>query len=355
MSFLGIHLLLRRRKKFMKLNDFVKKPRNTKPIKPQTQFVLQNDAAIRKYQDQINELDIQLGYYRTIEAERDNAVSKLTLEKEKTTEAQDEVNRLNTAVTDLNATIDYQAKQLEQIPALIEQTKTAQGDFSSLNNSYQSLQVTTAKQKSDITNKNNQINSLQAENKALTAETTQATSLQISAEEEFKSIREKYEEIKSFTERASKIIQDLKLELSSSKDTANYWEVEAKELQVQINEAAHLEIKLREWLNKLELQDSQSTASSNAIQNRVKDLQKVIGDMDNTMKSLRDELSYVRQINSEYRKELMRPRFMSEGAIAHREKFVIPQGKENLRTKYLGTGQPTLLKFKEPEEDTNGG
>ena len=85
----------------MKLNDFVKKPRNTKPIKPQTQFVLQNDAAIRKYQDQINELDIQLGYYRTIEAERDNAVSKLTLEKEKTTEAQDEVNRLNTAVTDL--------------------------------------------------------------------------------------------------------------------------------------------------------------------------------------------------------------------------------------------------------------
>jgi predicted RNase H-like nuclease (RuvC/YqgF family) len=113
----------------MKLNDFVKKPRNTKPIKPQTQFVLQNDAAIRKYQDQINELDIQLGYYRTIEAERDNAVSKLTLEKEKTTEAQDEVNRLNTVVTDLNATIDYQAKQLEQIPALIEQTKTAQGDF----------------------------------------------------------------------------------------------------------------------------------------------------------------------------------------------------------------------------------
>lgn len=113
---------------------------------------------------------------------------------------------------------------------------------------------------------------------------------------------------------------------------------------MQINEAAHLEIKLREWLNKLELQDSQSTASSNANQNRVKDLQKVIGDMDNTMKSLRDELSYVRQINSEYRKELMRPRFMSEGAIAHREKFVIPQGKRKFADQVPGNRATYIIK-----------
>ena len=65
----------------MKLNDFIhKKP----PVKKATtQFVLENAALEQKYQDQINSLDFELGQYRTMEIERDEAVRKSGVDKEK--------------------------------------------------------------------------------------------------------------------------------------------------------------------------------------------------------------------------------------------------------------------------------
>ena len=45
----------------------------------------------------------------------------------------------------------------------------------------------------------------------------------------------------------------------------------------------------------------------------------------------------------------MKPRFMSQGAIAKNEGFVLPIGKENIRTQNLGNSAPKLLKFKPKE------
>ena len=65
----------------MKLNDFVHK----KPVIRQssTQFVIENEAKEQKYQDQINSLDLELGRYKNMEAERDLAIRRLEVEKDK--------------------------------------------------------------------------------------------------------------------------------------------------------------------------------------------------------------------------------------------------------------------------------
>ena len=68
------------------------------------------------------------------------------------------------------------------------------------------------------------------------------------------------------------------------------------------------------------------------------------------MEDLIKELSYLRQVNREFRKELSKPRYLSMGAIAKQEGFVMPMGKENIRTRNLGNSAPTLLKFRQGEE-----
>ena len=44
---------------------------------------------------------------------------------------------------------------------------------------------------------------------------------------------------------------------------------------------------------------------------------------------------------------------MSQASIGAKEDFHIPFAKENIRTKQLGNAQPTLLKFKETNDDND--
>ena len=336
----------------MKISDFNKKSPSLKRKAPQ--FILQNTAADKRNEKEIEDLKNRLNYYQSIELERDNAMREATLAAEKIEDARTESSQLTEQIIELTATIEYQQTLLEKIPELEESLKSAKGDLSTTQNSLNDATELNVKQQKVIPTLKQQIASLLAENTSLTTETTQARNDKISAEEELNTIQNKYTELESFAEITSKINRDIKKELSESKDSNTYWQQEAKELEIQIREASTLENKLREWVNQLEIQDSQSNASANANKRKLETLQKIISEMDTTMQNLQSELLYVRKMNTEYRKELLRPRFMSEGAIAHREGFVIPQGKENLRTKYLGTGKPTLLKFKESEGGTDG-
>ena len=76
--------------------------------------------------------------------------------------------------------------------------------------------------------------------------------------------------------------------------------------------------------------------------------------MSNTLEEMLNEMAYVTKINREYRKELSKPTYTSTAAIASKEGFVMPNGKENLRTHNLGNYKPTLLRFKKKEETTHG-
>ena len=58
-----------------------------------------------------------------------------------------------------------------------------------------------------------------------------------------------------------------------------------------------------------------------------------------------EELTYLRKLNKDYRIKA-RPSYVSMGAIALREGFKMPNGKENIRTHNLGNSAPKLLKFK---------
>ena len=87
------------------------------------------------------------------------------------------------------------------------------------------------------------------------------------------------------------------------------------------------------------------------MKRKLNKLTTLVSDMGKTINDLTSDKDYLSQVNAALKKELAKPKFMSMGAIAKREGFVMPTGKENIRTKYLGNSAPTLVKFKTKEEN----
>ena len=112
-----------------------------------------------------------------------------------------------------------------------------------------------------------------------------------------------------------------------------------------------LEESLRKWVTALEQKESITTTAKGNLNKEVTALKGTIKDMSVMLEDLMKEMTYLRTVNKEYRKELSKPRFMSMGAIARKEGFIMPNGKENLRKHYLGNSAPTLLKFKPAREE----
>jgi chromosome segregation ATPase len=336
----------------MKLRDFNKKSKaNTQSNK----FVLNNDAAEKKYKNQLDDLNTQLGHYRNIESERDLAVKRLDSIEETLKSERFDRDELRERLEEYEKTVQDQDKQLGVVPALEEDYRNAKGLAALKASELDAMTKRAVQQSQDLSVFKEKVETLENENKTLVQTTAEAVSRKQSAEAEFEAISNKNKELKSFTDETSKINKELVEENKTLRDWANYKDVENKELLVQLEELKIIETKLREWMGKIETKDSNNTLSKNSLENKVSTQQKVITDMSNTLDDMMKEITYITKLNREYRKELAKPTYTSMSAIASQEGFVMPNGKENIRTHNLGNYKPTMLKFKKQEEAKNGG
>ena len=83
----------------------------------------------------------------------------------------------------------------------------------------------------------------------------------------------------------------------------------------------------------------------------VQDLQKSVAQLLTSLSIAEDNNAYMVEKQEYLEKVLAKPRYVSEASIARNEGFKMPLGGMalNSRKNYLGTGKPTLLKFKEKE------
>ena len=304
----------------MKLRDFGKKSKSSKPVQ---KFVLQNDALENKYKAQIDDLNTQLGHYRRIEAERDEAVAKKTAIEDILKSERLEFDKTKDIISDLEKIVDDQTQRLEQLPALQEEVRNAKGQANSRQVELDAMTKRAVQQSQDLGALKSKVETFQKENKNLVQKTSEALSLKQSMDVEFESISNKNKELESFSDETSKINKELVEENKTLRDWANYKDVENKGL-----------------INQLE---------DTSLTTKVSTQQKVITDMGKTLEDMKKELVYLVRLNNEYKKELARPTYTSMAAIASQEGFVMPNGKENTRTHNLGNYKPTLLKFKKKE------
>ena len=335
----------------MKLSDFSKKRTTYKRQK--AQFILKNEFAENKYKEQIDDLNKQIGYLRNLEAERDDAIRVSIIEKEKTQEIQKISDQLEEKLKTVNDTLDFAEKKLNKIPELEEQIKSTHGSLSSVKNELDIMTKTAFEQSDKLSALGKQVESLKSENKQLTAESEQSKANEISSDEERNQVLEKNKKLEIFANETSKINKEVKNQNKELRDAVNYWEKEASESIVQLEQAIQVESKLRVWVSDLEKEEAINRTIKGETDKEALSTKKTMKEMGKVIEDLIKENKYVRNINKEYRKELLRPNYLSMASIAKQEGFKMPNGKENMRKQNLGNSMPTLLKFKAQKEETN--
>ena len=330
----------------MKLRDFQSKPKKTARS---NKIVINNDAAELKYKAEIAELNSQLGHYRRIEAERDDAVSKFNAIEDNLKLERVDADKNREKIHELEKNLSILQTEVETIPDLKEQYLAAKGSASVKENELQTLRSKTVSQSQEVNLLRQQLENFQQSNNELEKQTKEAVSLKQSTDVDFEQLSNKNKELKSFADETSKINKELIEKNKSFIDLVTYYEVENKELNVQLEEIKSIEAKLRDWISNMEIESTNTHKSKNTLETKISKQADIITDMSNTLDDMMKELSYVRQLNKAYRDELSKPTYTSMAAIASQEGFVMPNGKENVRTHNLGNYKPTLLKFKKQE------
>ena len=330
----------------MKLRDFQSKPKKTARS---NKIVINNDAAELKYKAEIAELNSQLGHYRRIEAERDDAVSKFNAIEDNLKLERVEADKNREKIHELEKNLSILQTEVETIPDLKEQYLAAKGSASVKENELQTLRSKTVSQSQEVNLLRQQLENFQQSNDELEKQTKEAVSLKQSTDVDFEQVSNKNKELKSFADETSKINKELIEKNKSFIDLVTYYEVENKELNVQLEEIKSIEAKLRDWISNMEIESTNTHKSKNTLETKISKQADIITDMSNTLDDMMKELSYVRQLNKAYRDELSKPTYTSMAAIASQEGFVMPNGRENVRVHNLGNYKPTLLKFKKQE------
>jgi len=335
----------------MKLNDFVHKKTITRQAS--TKFIIENEAKEQKYQDQINSLDLELGYYRNLEVERDAAVRKLEVEKDKVQTLEQENSNFEQEIKSLKTTVENQESALERIPQIEEESRNFKGKLSEKQNELNKLVENSMEQSRKISTLGNQVEAFKSENTQLTFDNVQFKADKISAEEERKQVLEQNEKIKIFNAETSKINKEVRNQNEEFLHKFTYWEKEAKGTSVLLEQALNVENNLRTQVTKLGQEEATNKIIKHVLDKNISNMKEKASEMDSVIDGLVKENNYLRGVNRDFRKQLARPKYLSMGSIAKKEGFKMPQGKENIRTKYLGNASPTLLKFKAKEEDSN--
>jgi len=335
----------------MKLSDFNKKPSSRKTS---SKIVVENTSAEKKYQQQINELENQLSVYKNIEVERDEAIKRQTVLEENITSIRNEVSLVEEKLNAVETNLEHAESLNSKLPTLEQDYKDANGQLSTRTNELDLMTKRAEKQSLEINKLQNDLIvqgsgmdlAFQERDKAVIAKQDMLTELE--------EVKSKFKEVESFTDETSKINKELLKEAKELKDELAYWQTESKEYTVQLEEAKMLETKLRKWITDLEVETNQNKNSKTTLGKKVAKQQSVITDMTKTLDDMNKEMAYLRLINREFRKELQKPKYSSMGSIMKSEGFTMPQGRENIRTHNLGTGKPTLMKFKPKEEVSDG-
>ena len=167
-------------------------------------------TSTQKYQDQINALDLELARYKTMESERDEAIRKSGVDREKSRLFENENSVLSQEITLLKTTIDDQESALKRIPALDEEARKAKGELSNKTNEFNDLLKRSIEHSKTVSALGNQLESLKSEHKQLSSDNVQFKADKISAEEERRQVLEQDEKTKIFAAEMGKINTEVK-------------------------------------------------------------------------------------------------------------------------------------------------
>ena len=337
----------------MKLRDFQKSFKN--PKSSSKKLVINNVAAEERYKKEIEDLNSKLEHSKNLK-DFSNKIQRENSALEKEVQLiRDKQQKSQTTIEELETQIKFLEKNNSKIPNLENEILTTKGNLNIKSNELTRMTeeaMSKSKELSDIR--------LKYESSKTTIETLnknieESVSTKLKAESRFELVSNENKELKSFADETSKINKELKQRTEYlHRDTREKSE-QVKTLLGKIEDLQLISSKLKKELEEVLKTTLDNKQINNSLKGNITIQKTKVTDMTEKIENMKKSLIYLTRMNKDYANALAKPTYTSMAAIASQEGFVMPNGKENIRTHNLGNYKPTMLKFKKQEETKNGG
>ena len=334
----------------MKLSNFYSKDNSPERRARQTKFTLSNGRLEAEVEaEKTKNLHLQKEYDKLLN-EQGELQGQLNVLQEHSKSMSTDLEQSTNALNLKEALYNEAEQKIDLLPVLQDQIKELNANNDNLNNIIETAQRNSLRQVADLERITQERDLFNDEKTQISSELEQRRKDVSSFQAKAAEFKEKFEGIQIVIDTVTVEYKEIQHSRNTLWDQAAYWEGKAKEFYERVQAIEEVDIKLRQWLEDLQTDSTEAQSVSKKAKQKITKLMALISDMGKTITDLTSDKDYLSQMNSALKKELMKPKFMSAGAIAKKEGFKMPTNKENLRTKFLGNSAPTLLKFKGKEE-----
>lgn len=336
----------------MKLNNFFNKEPISAPKRGREVINVNNEYREAKLQTSIDELTQEVDRLTVIDNEYRALRQQHALVEDRLSDAQASVDTLKSSQLRANQDVLYYETRIKEIPALEEALHALEIERAAIQDRFYKVDTMAKKNEDALEKMTVERDELSAENKSLGVIAHKAESETHELAEDFKAVKNQFEEYEKKFGDMSKIYIDTKRNNSILKDEKAYWRTLATSVQEELNEKENLSEQLKSWIGQLESEKGKASAQSKDGKNRISELETVITDMGKSLEDLLAEKDYLNSVNDQLKYQLSKNSYASVGAIAKKEgfKMSIASSATNWNKNYLGNSRPTLLKFRAREE-----
>ena len=336
----------------MKYSDYLNALPNTRPVKQTVTVRDENREAILEQQivslkEQLNKNTDQL---KTIdELKRKNGV--LNRDRQ---EYSSKLDSSTASLIKVNSQLENQTKLVNDIKSVKQQLDSKEESFTNLHIKSVEQQRELTKQQDEIVNLTIDKHLLEENQVHLQRQTTYAEQKHEDITGEIKFVKRKFVELGSVSEAMTEQYNKIQQELNGRVDQCTLLRTTIQMLEEEIATVNGSNSSLHESLNSLQDFYVNTKDELNYSETESNKLESSLESLLTTLQNVENENRYLMDKQHHLEVALSKPKYISEGSIARREGFRIPLASAalNMQKNYLGTGKPTLLKFR-TKESTN--
>jgi len=333
----------------MKYSDYLNALPNTRPVKQTVTVRDENREAI--LEQQIVSLKEQLTKYtdqvKTIdELKRKN--SALVSDSQKYSS---KLDSSTASLIKVNSQLEDQTKLIKDIKSIKQQLDSKEESFTNLHIKSVEQQRELTKQQDEVVNLTIDKHLLEENQVHLQRQTTYAEQKHEDITGEIKFVKRKFTELESVSAAMTEQYNKIQHELGGRVDQCALLRTTIQMLEEEIATVNVSNSSLHESLNSLQDFYVSTKSDLNYSETESNKLEASLESLLNTLQNVEHENRYLLDKQHQLEIALSKPKYISQGSIAKQEGFRIPLASAalNMQKNYLGTGKPTLLKFKKKE------
>jgi len=336
----------------MKYSDYLNASPNTKPAKQTVTVRDENREAI--LEQQVTSLNEQLVKHtdqlKTIDdLKRKNG----TLNRDRQ-EYSSKLDSTTASLVRVNSQLEDQTKLTDEIKSVKQQLDSKEESFTNLHIKSVEQQRELTKQQDEIVTLTIDKHVLEENQVHLQRQTKYAEQKHEDITSEIQFVKGKFTELESISEAMTEQYNKIQQELNGRVDQCALLRTTIQMLEEEIATVNGSNSSLHESLNSLQDFYVNTKDELNYSETESNKLESSLESLLTTLQNVENENRYLMDKQHHLEVALSKPKYISESSIAKREGFRIPLASAalNMQKNYLGTGKPTLLKFR-TKESTN--